>query len=261
LRDAEYVRTFTPTIDIVKSSKTKDKEWHVLGYASTDDVDVDGEQIEPSGIDYSYFENNGWITYEHLHGASNIIGEPIAGKIRPDKHGLHIEGVLYKDNPKAQDVWNLNNSLQKDSLSKRSLGFSVEGKVKERDSYNPRIIKSMLLTAVTITTHPANLKATWQGVEKSADIGYTIAPAEMQGVSALRTEAIGSTADSVANALTSLSFVLKRNNTEDILKQAESIMRAKGYLNKNSLVLLLQLSKGISSQEALSYVDRYMKGV
>lgn len=261
MNSVEYVKTFTPTIDIVKSDNLKDKKWYVSGYASTDALDTDGERIEPEGIDYSYFEKSGWITYEHMHGASNIIGEPIPDKLHTDGHGLFLEGVLYKDSPKAQEVWKLNEALQKDSLSKRSLGFSVEGKVTSRDKFNPKIITGMTLTAVTITTHPANPEATWHGVEKSAETGYEINPEEMQGISTLRTESLDGTANSVANALTSLSFVMERYNTTEILKDAEKIMRSKGYLNRNSLALLLQLSQGISKEEAFAFIDKVKEGV
>lgn len=261
LENTEYVKTFTPTIDIAKSKNAKDKKWYISGYASTDAVDTDGERIEPSGIDYEYFKKSGWITYEHLHGASNIIGEPIPDKIRTDNHGLYLQGILYKDSPKAQEVWNLNEALQKDSLSDRSLGFSVEGRVNSRSSSNPKIITGMTLTAVTVTTNPANLEARWKGVAKSAMTGYETNPEEMQNVGSLRTEALDGTGNSVANAITALSFVMSRYNTNDILKEAENIMRNNGYLNKNSLALLLQMSEGISRKEAIDFINMNVRGV
>lgn len=263
MENVDYVKTYIPNLDIEKSDNPKDsnKNWYISGYASTGAVDTDGEQILPQGIDYSYFKKSGWITYEHEHGASSIIGEPLADKIYTDEHGLKLMGVLYKDNPKAQEIWNLNKALQRDSISKRSLGLSIEGRVVERDDYNPKVIKSMILTAVTVTTHPANQEATWVGIEKSAYTGYSANPEEMQNVSALRTEALEGTSNTVANAITSLSFVMERYNTEDILKDAEAIMRDKGYLNKNSLALLLQINQGISKSEALAFIDKNMKGV
>lgn len=257
----DYVKTFIPTLDITKSTDSNDKKWYVSGYASTDAVDTDGERILPEGIDYSYFEKSGWITYEHLQGASNIIGEPISDKIYTDGHGLHIEGLLYKDNPKAQEVWSLNKALKKDSISNRSLGFSIEGRVDSRDSVNPKVITGLTLTAVTITTNPANLEARWEGIEKSALTGYEINPAEMQGIEPLRLEAIGGTSNAVADAITSLSFVIGRANTDDILRDAEKIMRDKGYMNRNSLALLLQLSQGISRTDAQAFIDSNMRGV
>lgn len=259
-----YIKTFVPKIDISKSEDDDNQKWYIAGYASTDAVDTDGEVIEPQGIDYDYFQKSGWITYEHLPGASNVIGEPIPDKIYADNHGLYIEGLLYKDSPKAQEVWNLSEALKKDSISNRSMGLSVEGRVDKRDSNNPNIIKNMTLTAVTVTTHPANLEARWQGfTHKSAYEGYVIDPQAMQDVSALRRESLvgGGATNDVANAITTLTYVLSRYNGKDVLGEAEKFMRAKGTLNKNDLSLILQLSEGISREEAYDFVNRNVKGV
>lgn len=259
-----YVKTFTPKLTISKSDdKSADEKWYISGYASTDAIDTDGEQILPDGIDYSYFEKSGWITYEHVHEAANIIGEPVPNKMHVDSHGLYLEGLLYKDSPKAQEVWNLSKALQKDSMSNRSMGLSVEGKINERDSMNPNIIKSMTLTAVAVTTNPANLEARWQGfTRKSAYEGYVIDPNAMENVSAIRRESLaGGTTKDVANAITTLTYVTSRYNGNDILGEAEKYMRANGTLNKNGLALILQLSEGISHDEAFDFIGRNVKGV
>lgn len=260
--DENYVKTFVPNLSISKSEKgSNDKEWYVKGYASTDAVDTDGESIKPSGIDYSYFKDNGWITYEHEQGAASIIGVPLADKIRTDDHGLYLEGVLLKDMPKAQEVWRLAQSLDAQG-AKRALGFSIEGRVTSRDPVNSNIITGMTLTAVTITTHPANVEARWEAIEKSALIGYEINPSEMEGIAALRRESLGVGLKSqVVNAISSLSLVMSRPDRKDILKSAEEQLRQEGFLNRNDLTLILQLGAGISETEAKSFIKDNVEGV
>lgn len=260
MKNDKYVKTFVPNITLTKSEdgdSEADKKWYISGYASTDSVDSDGEIIRPEGIDYNYYKDNGYITYEHLHDLQDIVGEPVENGVSVDEHGLYLKGVLYKSSPLAQKIWNLSETLKHESLSKRSMGLSIEGRVDERDSFNPNIITKMTLTAVTITTHPANPDAHWQGIAKSAVEGYTIDPAAMTDVSALRRESLDGalTTSTVANSLTTLSFVMSRANTEDILRSAEQEMKNRGYLNRNAESIILLLTKGINLKEATDFVD------
>lgn len=260
MSDNNYVKTITPNVTISKSDDEKDDTWYISGYASTDAVDTDGEQIEPEGIDYSWFKDNGWITYEHLHNPASIIGEPLEDGIQTDGHGLHLKGFLYKGSEKAQEIWNLSKELQKEPLSNRSMAFSVEGQVKDRDPVNPNIITAMNLTAVTVTTHPANPEARWQPVAKSME-GYEIDPNAMEDISALRRESLVGTNREVANAITTLTYVLNKKDSNDILGEAERLMRTNGTLSKNDLSIILQLSKGISRDEAMDFVNKIVRGV
>lgn len=265
MQEEKYVKTYTPKLTITKSDEDKnDNKWYIEGYASTDAVDTDGEIIEPAGIDYSYFQKSGWITYEHEHGANSIIGEPIPDKIYTDSHGLYMRGVLYQDSQKAQEVWDLNRALQKDSVTNRSLGFSVEGMVNKRSDVDPNVITGMTLTAVTVTTHPANLEARWREVDvgkSTGFVGYEIDPNAVQDISALRLESLGSIKTRVANAISTLSYVSAMPNVKSLLKDAESFLRDNGTLNRNSLSLLLQLSDGISRGEAQSFINDKVRGV
>ena len=120
----------------------------------------------------------------------------------------------------------------------------------------------MTVTAVTITTHPANVEARWEAVEKSALIGYEINPSEMEGIAALRRESLGVGLKSqVVNAISSLSLVMSRPDRKDILKSAEEQLRQEGFLNRNDLTLILQLGAGISETEAKSFIKDNVEGV
>lgn len=267
MKNDKFVKTFVPNITITKSEdggSEEDKKWYISGYATTDSVDSDGEVVRPEGIDYSYYKDNGYITYDHLHDLKDIVGEPVEDGISVDEHGLYLKGVLYKSSPVAQSIWKLSETLAQESLSNRSMGLSIEAAVKERDPLNPNIITKSTLLAVTITTHPANPDAHWHGIAKSALEGYSIDPAAMTDVSALRRESLDSalTTSTVANSISTLSFVMSRSNTEDILRSAEQEMRANGYLNRNAESIILLLGKGISLDEATDFINNNgLKGV
>ena len=96
------------------------------------DRDSDDEILDPSGFDLSYFMKNGFINWHHQTNNSpeSIIGEPTVARIT-DK-GLYVEGTLYNNSRVAKEVYELAKGLES-SNSNRRLGFSIEGKVLERD--------------------------------------------------------------------------------------------------------------------------------
>lgn len=250
----QFLGTFIPlSSEIKKSSSSKEKDWYVAGYASTADLDLDGQIVDPKGIDYeSYFKDHGWINYEHEKGIGSIVGEPT--KVEETDKGLYLEGKLYKSVPKAQEIWTLHKSLQQEG-SKRQLGFSVEGYITSK-TLDGRIT-GMKLTNVSITSHPADTHATWHGIEKSATMGYDVNPATMGSagsgdMSALRSE--------VAQALDVISYTMSKSQMSDILKEAETSLKSAGLLNTNDEILLLQLGRGLSRKEAQKFLNN-MRGV
>ena len=89
-----------------------------------------------------------------------IIGEPSKAEIRPE--GLYLETDLYPSSKVACDVWELANTLEKDSKTRR-LGYSIEGKVlkrKSNDKNSPdyKHIEKAVITGVAITHMPKNPK-------------------------------------------------------------------------------------------------------
>ena len=91
---------------------------------------------------------------------ATIIGEPSKAEIRPE--GLYIETDLYPSSKIACDVWELANTLEKDSKTRR-LGYSIEGKVlkrKSNDKNSPdyKHIEKAIITGVAITHMPKNPK-------------------------------------------------------------------------------------------------------
>lgn len=132
------------------------------GIASTVDEDSDGEFLDPKGFDIQPLLKSGMVNWHHQakEHPDTIIGEPSKAEIRPE--GLYIETDLYPSSKVACDVWELANTLERDSKTRR-LGYSIEGKVlkrKSNDKNSPdykHIIKA-IITGVAVTHMPKNPK-------------------------------------------------------------------------------------------------------
>jgi hypothetical protein len=135
----------------------------VAGYASTPDLDSDGETIVQKGLDISYYQKSGWLNYMHNNNPSHVIGIPIESYI--DSKGFYTKAMLL-NNDMANDVWKLEQQLK--SLGyPRHLGFSIEGKVVGRSAVNKSKIIKAKVTNVAITHIPVNTFATFETVSKS----------------------------------------------------------------------------------------------
>lgn len=151
------------------------------GIASTADEDSDGEFLDPKGFDIRPLMESGLVNWHHQAKGqpATIIGEPRVGEIR--KEGLYLETILYPSSPIAQDVWQLAQTLEKDSKTRR-LGYSIEGKVLKRKSDDPKDpgykhITKAVITGVAITHMPKNPK-TFANIIKGEidDEGYDEEP-------------------------------------------------------------------------------------
>lgn len=162
------IGSFTFWCPISKASErivdpTTGEETMVLGgIASTADEDSDGEFLDPKGFDIKPLLESGLVNWHHQAKGqpATIIGEPRTAEIRKD--GLYIETVLYPSSKIAQDVWELAQTLEKDSKTRR-LGYSIEGKVLKRKSDDPKDpgykhISKAVITGVAITHMPKNPK-------------------------------------------------------------------------------------------------------
>lgn len=141
------------------------------GIISTDTVDLQGDQILQSGCDWSYFLKRGWFNYEHKPGAENIVGIPKAVKsvtLDGGKQGTRVEGFLLLDRPRANEVYQAAKAIQK-SGEGRSIGFSVEGQVLQRDPTNSKIVTKSRILNVSVTAHPVNPDARLEVLARSLD--------------------------------------------------------------------------------------------
>lgn len=251
------VGLFVP-IDLNESIKKSnenptEKSWYVRGYATTPDLDLQDDIINPDGIDISHFLEHGYINYEHQQGDEFKIGAPTKNTY-VDNVGLFVEAKLYKNNPYARSVWNLANNIAKSGID-RKLGFSIEGYARKRNSMDPRIIEETYITNVAVTTSPANPNATWEAFMKSFLTGHGITPDTQVDAAALR-------AESFARSLHNLSFAYKSLDNpqefERIWKEVGSYLDSLDRYTPESAVMFLQLFKGYSRNEAIAKIDKLM---
>jgi hypothetical protein len=157
-RQVEKFNFFLP-LNIIKGKKdaSGNTKMKIGGIASTYDKDSDGENLDPTGFDLSTFINKGTFNWNHTTNKDPlaIIGEPTSAVIKDGK--LHVEGELYDDSEKAKSVYKLMQVFEKNSKTRR-LGFSIEGKVLERDPENESIVKKAMITGCAVTPMPKNAK-------------------------------------------------------------------------------------------------------
>jgi hypothetical protein len=152
---------FWMPLDVIKAPQG---EMRVGGIATDEQSpDIQGEKVFVDGLDISYLKQRGAFNWNHQKGPGDIIGEIDIAKKEAGK--LYVEGPLYPHVDQAKHVWNLIRSM-KDVKSDRKLGLSIEGKIKERDTANQKLIKKAWIKNVAITYNPIN-QGTWVDMIKS----------------------------------------------------------------------------------------------
>jgi len=163
--------SFWMPLEITKGNK--EGEMRIGGVASDENAeDLQGERVFVDGLDISYLLERGAFNWNHEKGADAILGE--IDKADKGNGKLYVEGFLYQ-NKSALKVFDLMEGMKK-SGSKRKLGLSVEGKIKERDLETGKDVKKAWIKNVAITYNPIN-KGTWIDLIKSLG-GFTFSPCQ-----------------------------------------------------------------------------------
>lgn len=123
---------------------------YIAGVVSTDAVDFQGDAVDQGGLIWDYFLKYGWFDCEH---DGQILGHPT--KVTPGDQETHIEGYLLLEVPRAKDFFEKALAL-KAAGSSRKLGYSVQGKILERDPVNKSRIKKAVVMRVALSEHPVN---------------------------------------------------------------------------------------------------------
>lgn len=239
-------------IDLEKSEKEGRRL--IQGYASTPDEDRQGESLVQKGLDISDFVNYGYLNYDHDN--SKILGYPTKNT-HIDSKGLWVEGELIKGIPLADEIWNLACALKKSNAPRR-LGFSIEGKVIERRG---SVITKAKIYNCAITPNPVNPHATWEAVvksfqpnemEKALSAGYGTSPDTQVDGGAFREE-------DLENAIKVLTY---KFNDPDFWDKVNNHLKANGASpTTGASVIYLQLSKGLSRQQALDIINKIKQEV
>lgn len=162
-----------------KAEAVPDKQRRIGGIASIETKDRQKELLLQRGLDFNEFVNYGWFNDNHSRATADILGYPEEAYFfnKGDKlpngqtakaPGHWVEGYLLKGRKKADDIWELANSLKG---TPRRLGFSVEGKIQKRDALDKSIVAKAIVREVAITKSPVNTDAQMDILAKSLTVG------------------------------------------------------------------------------------------
>lgn len=152
-------------VELLKSDDTDEDgqpQRKIGGYCSTEHLDRQQEVVLQKGLDFSDFISYGYFNDNHNQATSALVGVPETAEFHPGK-GWFTTGYLLKGFSRSDEIWNLAKSLEG---TKRRLGFSIEGKVLER---NGNKITKAKIRNVAVTNCPVNPNCTWEVLAKSFD--------------------------------------------------------------------------------------------
>ena len=132
------------------------------GWCSTENIDRQDEVVVAKGLDFSEFIAFGYFNDNHKQGTAEVLGYPRVARL--EKGRWWTEGNLIPGYAPADKVWELAKAMKKANVPRR-LGFSIEGKVLERDGGN-RIVRAKVRN-VAITNAPVNTDCLWSILSKA----------------------------------------------------------------------------------------------
>jgi phage head maturation protease len=137
--------------DITKTEELDDGTVKVWGYASTESVDSDGETVTADAMKAALPGYMKWANVREMHQAK-AAGTAIEAEVQDD--GRTWFGAHIIDSEAVKKV--------KSGVYK---GFSIGGKVTERDQLNKTVIKGINLVEVSLVDRPANPEAVFTVVK------------------------------------------------------------------------------------------------
>ncbi len=174
--------------------------------------DVAGERPIIPEMDWSYFDTNGFVKYEHdpiettitksgtvttvvRPDPENIIGAPLK-RYRINDQEEHLIGALFPQMDNAQKVVKLIKALRDHNSrfpnNQRTIGFSIEGRYTKRlasGDYAGKVINVVVTpNPQEVTTYLEQAQKSNLALVKSMEAGYGTNPDSQTGGGALRKE-------------------------------------------------------------------------
>ncbi len=139
----------------------------ISGLVSSELVDLDGELIRQSGIDWSWFLQFGKLIYGHSHWS---LGGPEIGRPRDLRRATlengtpatWIEGDLNLRSPFGLRAYSEHQAAITSGAP--GMGFSIEGTAQARDPANDNIVTRAVIYAVAIAFQQKNPVATMDAI-------------------------------------------------------------------------------------------------
>ncbi len=158
---------FRYSAEITKAEQNSEGDWVFDAVASLPGKDLQGEGMDPMGLETDYFFGKGlpkgaggYIGYDHKPGV--IVGVPLDGKISPSGFRLRWKGIKTAF---MQQIVDQMRALREAGWPRR-YGMSVEGVVRERDPEDPSKIRRAFIRNVDLTPTPVH-PGTWTDFAKS----------------------------------------------------------------------------------------------
>jgi len=141
------------------SDPTKLPSRLIWGEITNSALDEDHERLISKSLDWSYFDDRGWLKYEHvLNDPAYIIGAPHE-RVTTAEGGTLIKGALFPGRKLADEVWGLIESIEAHNRRfpehQKTLGWSVEGHYTDGKATKGGIRKAKVINVV-ITPSPVN---------------------------------------------------------------------------------------------------------
>lgn len=141
----------------MKAEAQADGTYVLEGLASLPGRDLQGEEVQPEGLDIDYFLGKGLPQgaggYINLdHDPHTIVGYPLAGKIGPQ--GFWVKWRTL-NTPLVHRIMEQMRALKEAGWPRR-YGMSIEGVVQERDPENPALIRRAFIRNVALTPTPVH---------------------------------------------------------------------------------------------------------
>lgn len=174
---SDAFKLYGETCFFEKADAPEGQRRRIAGVISTETKDRQDEIVIQNGLDFTPFLAYGHFNDNHGKGPGAAVGAPLEvkqfakGQILPNgkaavSNCTWAEGILYPDYPKAEELWDLGIAMQK-SGGLRTLGFSIEGKVKARTGSDRKTIAKAEVEHVAITHVPVNPETKLECLAKS----------------------------------------------------------------------------------------------
>jgi len=136
----------------------------LYGEITNNNPDEEGERMIQKSLDFSYFDDQGWIKYEHVaNDPKYIIGCPHERVMSEDGKSTIVKGALFNNKDIADSTWELIQSINEHNHlfpdHQKTLGWSIEGNYTD-DKVSKGGARKAKVINVVLTPNPVN-KSVW----------------------------------------------------------------------------------------------------
>lgn len=139
----------------------------ISGVASSEAADADEDEIDQTGLDWSFCLTKGIFTYEHPVDIARLAGYPEKVeqiRLSSGKLATRVSGQLYLNRPFGKLVYDTQKAMA-EAGGRRTLGFSIEGRVLPGGRKGKRVTKAQVMS-IAISPVPKN-PDTWMDIAAS----------------------------------------------------------------------------------------------